>query len=275
MRKLLYILILLPLSFLSQEEEQLISRLNSLSHYKNVKWSKIESKITNPEKIKLITSIYNDATENYCKMDSVKNVTDFFNYYSGVFHFADIDNDKDIDLIFSGMECPAADAGVATIYINQDGNLKKAFSTNGEIREVIKNRSIIIYVYPCCGRLVNTVKQLTVSKDKVSLSAAVSFNLAELNAQFLPSKIKAGKTIEFKFSQEIKMAPQETIFENPYELKSLVIARTKDGAPAKIYGFYIDSAKQKWLFVKLNYEDIIVEDNTHKFSILGWIKEPK
>lgn len=275
MKKIFYILILFPLfSFSQNEEEYLIKNLHSLSN-KNPKWKKVEAKISDAEKIKLITPLYFDDSEQYCKGDSITNAEQFLKYYSSVFHFIDIDKDKDIDLVFSGMECAASDVGKVNIYINKDNKLQKIFSEYGKISEICLNRSIIIQRHSFQTTSSHLSSYIAISKDSVNLKAAIlryTYMHKAVATKMVPSKLKAGKTISLKFSKNLFLAAEE---KDPFN-----IAKTKDDVFGIIYNTYTDSSKQKWLFVKFPYMDVMQENTISSFDarktyILGWIKQPK
>ena len=284
MKIVIYLLLLLPFDFFSQqlEEKFLIANIKPLQH-KTVDWTLLEEKLSLTEKTKLLTSVYNDNTETYCKGNNITSVDDFLRNYSTVFHFIDIDNDADMDVIFSGFECPGAGAGMVNIYFNKTKKLKKAISLPGKIVDFEKNKSIIIYSAPCCAMTNNTINYYNILGDSLDILSSVSFNtytLSKTKTKILPSGLKAGQKIRLKYSTSVKLAATDSIFENAIGIKTVEIAKAKDLAEAKIYKTYTDKAKQKWLFVKLAYADLIPNESLKKVNprnavVLGWIKSPE
>ncbi len=276
MKNIFYILILIPLCFFSQkEEEYLIKNLHSLRN-KNPNWKKLEAKIGNPEKIKLITPIHFDDSEQYCKGDSITNAEQFLKYYSSVFHFIDIDNDKDVDLVFSGIECAASEVGKVNIYINKDNKLEKIFSDYGKITEFFSCKHFTISRHS--GNIISatTLSYINIEKDQVDFKSAIlyySYMPKAVATTIVPLKLKAGKAFSLKFSAGLYLAAE---IKDPFN-----IAKTKDEAVGLSYNTYIDEAKQKWIFAKFALSDVILtKDNpvpvdVSKTYILGWVKQPK
>ncbi len=235
------------------------------------------------EKLKLMSSIYNDATEEYCKSDNIRSVSDFLHNFKDVFHFVDIDNDSDVDVIFSGLTCPGIEAGVVNVYINKKKVLKKALTLSGKIVEFTKNNSLIVYSYPCCAMTVNTFSYYHILGDSLEPLTAFSFHnyrLSKTKTKILPAKLKPGKSITLNYSTVVRLGAIDSLFENAVGIKSVEIAKTKDGAQVKIYNTYTDKLKQKWLYVKIAYTDLIYDEeqqkaNIKKPALFGWIKEPK
>ena len=203
MKNIFNILILIPLCFFSQnEEEYLTKNLHSIS-YKDPKWKKVEAKISSAEKIKLLSPIYFDDSEQYCKGDSLTNPEQFLKYYSSVFHFIDIDNDKDVDLVFSGMECAASEVGKVNVYINKDNKLEKIFSDYGKITEFFSCKHFIISRHSGNITSATTLSYINIEKDHVALKSAILFYSHMPKAvatTIVPSKLRAGKAFSLKFS---------------------------------------------------------------------------
>lgn len=284
MKKLLSILILFPFTFLCQQKEELYLTQNIKAlQINNPQWKIQEADIDEQEKLRLIAPIYsNDSTEEYCKPDNIKSASEFIAHYKDVFHFVDIDNDSDVDVIFSGLTCPGIEARVVNIYLNKKKTLKKALSLPGKIVGFTKNNSVIIYNYPCCAMTVNTLSYYRILGDSLEALTGFSYhtyNLSKTKTKIFPSKLKPGKIIPLKYSTVIRMAAIDSVFQNAVGIKSVEIAKTKDGAQVKIYNTYTDKLKQKWLYVKIPYSDIIydgsVKTNGQKTQLFGWIKEPK
>jgi len=275
MKNFVYILIFLPLCFLSQnEEEYLIKNLHSLWN-KNPNWKKLETKISFEEKIKLITPIFFDDSEQYCKNDSITNPQQFLKFYSSVLHFTDIDKDKDIDLVFSGIECAATEVGKVNIYINKDNKLQKTFSGYGKVSEICANRSVVISRHSHATAGSRLSSYLSITKDSVNLKASILYyttTYKKILTAMVPSKLKAGKTVSLKQSANTFLAPEEK--------NEFITAKTKDELFGIIYKNYVDVKKQQWLFVKFSFADVMIQNSIEGIDakntyVLGWIKAPK
>lgn len=130
---------------------------------------------------------------------------------------------------------------------------------------------------------VNTFNYYRILGDSLEPLTAFSFHnyrLSKTKTKILPAKLKPGKTITLKYSTVVRLGAIDSLFENAVGIKSVEIAKTKDGAQVKIYNTYTDKLKQKWLYVKIPYADLIYDEEQQKANIrntalFGWIKELK
>ena len=138
------------------------------------------------------------------------------------------------------------------------------------------DRSYTVHNYPCCAMTINSLFNYRIVRDSVVEVSSVSFHkpLLKCAEVTIPKALSLIGEQEINESVELRFGAQNNSSDRSGLFKSLIFAKTKKGVEAKVYNAFIDTLGQKWLFVKLNYKDIIQEERFRKTSTLGWIKTP-
>ena len=164
--KLLIFTLLASLKSIGQtKEEYVIENLHTYMK-SNPKWTAISRGPKTSSENKLITSIIMDSTYTFC------DVWKTGGHYFDNFHFIDLDGDKDLDLIFQGLECGGFESQTVLIYMNIKNQYKEVLKVMGRMSSLTKSSELIIYKYPCCAMIENTMINYKIQKGLVQLNSA-------------------------------------------------------------------------------------------------------
>ncbi len=155
MISLICFFIFFPLTILGQEMSPKMPGLDAL-FAERFYWSHWESKPDSNLMSNLLEFAYRDSVVLYNEaLYSSGSFSNFCNAHKDSFHFIDLDNDGDLDLIFDGKEAPGYEGGTVNIYLNKDGNLELKRRLLGTIIKMERdsNRCVGFTVldYPCCS----------------------------------------------------------------------------------------------------------------------------
>jgi len=202
------------------------------------------------------------------------------------FHFIDIDGDNDLDLYYQGMKGAAFESTLVLIFINNNGNYQKSIDSPGRIVHLEKNKQIILYQYPCCGMITNTLVSYSIKSDEITEAYSLRFfnspilhsNSLGNNTEYeniMPKKLRKGLNYEIICGVEINLVPQDTILYPTYIDENL-IGKTKVDIVVTEYGKQLDDKGETWLYCKIPNEAISSSNCVTKYAskdikLFGWV----
>lgn len=216
---------------------------------KSVNLSELE-KITKEEKLKLVDQL-RPQFEYLATYDSWKEET------LDDFHFIDLDNDRDLDLVFTGWSGGEPDC--VKILINKNGDYKEVFKTFQKITNVqFKNNilsSISIHDPGCCAAYIEFDEDYTfdVKRDKLT------YTLTNRTALLYPTeepKDKFATPINFEVLNDkyfLRLTPKIDTVDQDFAEDTQpdnVIAEFKKGTTGTAYAERTDDTGRVWWFVE-------------------------
>jgi len=273
--KLLIFILLASLKLIGQtKEEYVIENLHTYMKSKP-KWTAISRGPKTSSENKLITSIIMDSTHTFC--DVWKTGSNYFDN----FHFIDLDGDKDLDLIFQGLECGGFESETVLIYMNINNQYKEVLKVMGRISSLTKNSELIIYEYPCCAMIENTMIEYKIHKDSLIESFGFTFfysfildQPAKNTNNILQHHLKKDKTYTLKKDSGVNYFPCDSIATPIFKRRGSEAKVTSD-ISVSTYTTFTDSYGVKWLYCKIPKENILVINERSKFPFLAWVKLTK
>jgi len=228
-------------------------------------------------KDELIEILLNDSTNSFCdkelKYISKKN-----------FHFFDIDNDGDTDILFQGRECEGFASETVIAYINNNETFTKSIYNRGRIAEIKLKKELIIYEYPCCAMIENNLLSYSVSKDKIELEGGITFFHSflftiknnplpsESYKDMLPKYLKSDTKLTLNENTVIKYCPIDSIIQPTY-IKNNSIGTLSKQVQVDSYSTYKDKNGKKWFYCIIPNTIIITSKHKLKLPTLAWVRQ--
>lgn len=152
---LLFFFIVYPLKILGQDISEKMPGVKVL-YPERFYWSSWESKLDSNLMNNLLGFAYRDSVVRYYEgLYSSGSFSNFCNAHKDSFHFIDLDNDGDQDLIFDGKDAPGYESGTVNIYLNKGRSLELNRLLLGTIIKMERDSNgcvgFTIFDYPCCA----------------------------------------------------------------------------------------------------------------------------
>jgi hypothetical protein len=283
MKKVLQILFLLLLSerTLGQNHEDFVIEKyfvltsNELS---------IESSVTDKNDIqkKLVFEIIQDTTNYFCLDEPERYISleAYENYLAELysnFKFIDLDNDNDLDIVFHGFLCGGHESESILIYLNKNNKYERTIWNSGKVVDFKNNKEFIIYEYPCCAMIENTLKKYEIQRDTI----INVFNLTFYNSPVLhihnkeyenimPKKLSKEKDAKLISGAEVNFIPKDSIYQ-PIFIENNLIIKTEKELNISVYGQHVDIKGITWLYCKIPAQTEKINGTTNYF--FAWTKK--
>lgn len=252
-------------------EERMITQLHELMH-SSLRWSAISRNDFTPVEKAMIGRLINDPTNAFCNDYRIDGD------YLDDFHLLDLDGDKDLDVIYEGFECVGIPTKTVIIYLNRNGIYRKVMNTPGRLASLKHGAELILYQYPCCSSINNTMIHYSLKADSLVRDAGLHFFyssiLSPLSKDYglmLPKKIKTGDHYTIKVSSGVYYVPKEQL-EKPVFIKESLAGRVKEETPATAYASARDKDNTLWLYCLIPQGAATLNDATSEFPLMIWLR---
>jgi hypothetical protein len=282
-KKVLQILFLLFLSiriFGQIQEEYAIENYSTL--ISNEIKIKPNTTFKNDIQKKVLIDIIQDTNNYFCLGDSdsynsKKAYNNSLKELFSIFQFIDLDHDNDLDIIFYGYMCVGNESESILIYLNKNGTYHKVLWNLGKFVDFQNYKEFIIYEYPCCANIENSLIKYEIQKDTlIKVFKFTFFNspILHLNSKeyqnILPKKLKKENDAILMSGAEILFIPKDTIYQSTYIENNLII-KTDHELDISIYAHHTDQKGNIWLYCKLPSQS--EDKNGMKNYFFAWTKE--
>lgn len=193
------------------------------------------------------------------------------------FKFIDIDNDSDLDIVFHGFMCSGHESESILIYLNKNNNYEKAILSPGKFVDFIISKEFIIYKYPCCAMIENTLEKFDIQKDTIiNVFNLIFYNSPVLHIynkeyeNIMPKKLKKDRDIILFSGTEINYIPKDRIDEPTHIQKNLILKTDKE-IKARIYAHHVDNEGNFWVYCKIPAQTEQINGTTNYF--FAWTKK--
>ena len=211
--------------------------------------------ITKEEKLKLINELE----------PTFKHLSTYENWQEKVlddFHFIDLDNDKDLDLIFTGWSGGEPDC--VRIYNNTNGKYQEVFEVYQEITKIEftdkKLSRLLIHDPGCCAAYIEFDEDYSFQVNKDDFKSKIINRTALLYPTEEP-KDKFGDRIPFEVLNDkyyLRLTPKidtvDQVFAEDIQSDN-VIAEFKKGTKGIAYAQMTDDTGRVWWFVEIDPKD--------------------
>jgi hypothetical protein len=238
-----------------------------------VQWHGLQNIKRSNREIKIVKNILQDTLLFYCYEE------EYFEDYLALFHFIDLDGDKDLDLIFNGRICGGHESESIYVFMKKDGQYKLIVTESGKVLNIEKNKEILFYQYPCCASISNFFRNYKISKDTLVSDYTVLF----YSVSFWPSEsefaYKMKKSNSIKLTQNTLLYMYTTKESNHilYSEENNNIGKINDEIEVFTYFNYMDEHDNKWSFVLIDVKYIdFIDDRLNGLKpnyIMLWVPD--
>jgi hypothetical protein len=234
----------------------------------------------NEQQKKVLLDIILDTSNHFClgRPDDYYSVEAYENYLEELysfFTFIDIDGDNDLDLIFDGYQCSGHESESVLIYVNRNSKYEPILINRGKLVHFIKSKELIVYEYPCCAMLENTLKKYVIQKDTLFGEYSLTFydspilhDNPELDI-ILPKKFKKENNVVLIAGAAINYVPKDTI-NRPTILQNNLLFKTEAELLVTVYARHIDKNGIVWLYCKIPLH--LKQNNDESGFFFGWVQ---
>lgn len=251
--------------------ERMITQLHELMH-SSLRWSAISRNDFTPAERDMIGRLINDPANAFCNDYRIDGD------YLDDFHLLDLDGDKDLDVIYEGFECAGMSTKTVIVYLNRNGAYRKALGTPGRLASLKPGAELILYQYPCCSSINNTMIHYSLKNDSLVQDAGLQFFhssiLGPLSKDYglmLPKKIKTGDRYTIKASSGVYYLPKEQL-EKPVFIKESLAGRVREETRATAYASARDKASMLWLYCMIPPGAAALSDTASEFPLMIWLR---
>lgn len=271
MRFVLYIILLVTTSVLYSQEEDRNKRLSFFSN-SEFKWEKWEYKCSDSLKIKIISKIKRDFSD-----DSIERHTTYMRYDPNFFHIIDVNSDGKLDVVYNGFA--GSEKNSILLFINENGVFVERINTYGRIIGINKESSYLpmtfkIMDYPCCEDTVYGFEQYNYYIENNRIYYKISIKIKFFDKTVFPI-LTNDNYIEFETTSEeynLRSAPEII-----NEVENNVVSVYPKGS----LGTAIYSEKEKendrvwWFVIMRNNKKVLqtnlYEENNRNYYSIGWM----
>lgn len=230
----------------------------------------------------ILFEIIQDTNNYFCLGDpdsynSKKADNNYLKELFSNFYFIDLDDDNDLDIIFYGYMCVGNESESILIYLNKNKTYQKAVMNRGKFVDFQNNKEFIIYEYPCCAMIDNSLIKYEIKKDTLlKLFKITFFNSPILHIRsseyknILPERLKKENDAILMPGAEIHFIPKDTISQPTY-IDNNLITITEQELKISIYAHQTDQNGNLWLYCKIPSQSD--DKNGMKNYFFGWTKE--
>lgn len=216
----------------------------------------------------LIQNIITDTSNYFCVGDEFKE-----EHYKH-FHFVDLDGDNDLDLVFSGRLCPGFESESVLVFINHKRKYELQLSARGRIAEITREKSLVVYAYPCCASVEHKLSSYSIHKNKITAQTNVklfdlSFFADSSNPDiFIPNKLIKTQTVKVKDGTALYLVSKERFIDlNFFDSIQADFVFSQPNEPVTVFSRHVDNNGDVWLYCKIRNR----LDTTDAFVML-WLK---
>lgn len=220
----------------------------------------------------IIINLVNDTSNHFCD--------EFVNIYCELlsnFHFIDLDDDNDLDVVFYGLQCAGFESTSVIVFINKNGKYKKCLNAFGRVVNFNPGNNMIVYQYPCCAETINTLINYKFCKDTLIENFGLTFFNSPILTEFssdydniMPKILKKGNTHIIKTNSEIDFVPKDSLLE-PTFIKINKIGTTNSEIITKSYATHVDSKGVIWYYCKIPCDKIKLEKIKLEYPFFAWV----
>jgi len=256
------LLILLPFFTFGQETILMLNEWKSIHHKRDIEyhfdWENIENHASKVNKENFYNYIINNTSDRFCYALEEKSLENLITYQGHYFHFIDIDNDGDIDVIYDGRMCPGYESETVIIYLKSSNGYNK-ISYSGKVVNIKPDtKQITIYSYGCCAIPQSSLQFLTFKNDTVHKKSLTFID----NSMFYNDKFEnyhqkfVIEKINIKKNSDLYISPTEKfsgLFENRI---NNIFGILKNDESVKSYYRYIDKETNIWYLCVIDCDKI-------------------
>ena len=270
--KWLFIALLLNISGMAQtSEERLTERIPELIQAK-IRWSSLGKNAISVEDKNTVAQCIRDPANAFCLDPRIDGD------YMDDFYFVDLDNDKDLDLIYEGFECAGHSGKTVLVYLNKHDRYENVLRAAGRLVSIKPGTELILYRYPCCSMIENTMFRYSLKPDLLTEEMGLSFfyspiiNFAGHDFDdMLPAKLKAGASYRVAAHAELYYTPKDSISNKLFVPQSMAGYVTAESL-MQSYASYTDKSGETWIYGKLANQQMSLHNKKAEYPLLIWIK---
>jgi hypothetical protein len=258
-------------------EKYCIENLASLT--KTNDWKKKTTKPPKSDQERILRVAFQDSSFAFSNVSDQSKLPDSIQvegHWDSAFiaqhYFIDIDNDKDLDVVFDGAHYVGSTEGNVDVYVNKKGKFTKAISTNGKLTFVLGKidsaYALVIYRYPVGNRIEHGLEGYTCEKDKLNPMASLTF-FGEV-----PTGLAEAGALELPFNTLIKISTKSPKAPSFVELGPLKqVNQWKQTVPVKYYSTLKDKFGEDWYFIKIKSKELVETKYPEWKTVLAWMKK--
>lgn len=254
-------------------ESRLIEGMNDLIK-QNINWNNISRNDFTPAEKNVIGQLTKDSSNAFCLDFRIDGD------YLDDFHLLDLDDDKDLDVIFEGFECAGLSTKTVLIYLNKKNRYEKALGAAGRIAAIQPGSELTLYRYPCCAMIDNTLIHYIIRNDSLIEDAGLSFffspTLKPLSKDYdlmIPKKLKAGNHYTLKAKSGIHYLPKDSL-EHPVFIKESLAGLVNAETIVTAYASTTDKQGISWLYCRVLKDVVSLKNNKPvDYPLMVWIKQ--
>lgn len=242
----------------------------------DIEWSKIAKNTLSKRERESIKKILSDTAHFQCYE------SEYFEIYLRDFHFIDLDDDSDLDILYSGRLCPGYESESVVVYINKEGKYIRKMLHNGRVLDFDRSTNqLFCYSYPCCSSFSHIYSSFSFGGDNTYLDFSIisfaeqlgSDNSIKRPSQLLNSDfLTLHKNTELFFFSDGNEEIMYSGFKNLMGVTNKVIT-------VSVYDKKTDKSEVTWYYIAVKTEDIELRNNEQSayFSpqdqyLMLWIK---
>jgi hypothetical protein len=278
--RILFILLLSFRAFGQNSEDQVVESYFVLTT-KEINIENSATELSHAQK-KVLFEIVKGSTNYFClgEPEEYSTKETYENYllelYSK-FKFIDIDNDSDLDIVFHGLMCSGHESESILIYLNKNNNYERVILSSGKFVDFVISKEFIIYKYPCCAMIENTLEKYEIQKDTIiNVFNLIFYNSPVLHIHnkeyenIMPSRLKKERDIILFSGTEINYIPKERI-NKPTHIQKNLILKTEKEIKVSVFAHYIDNEGDIWVYCKIPAQTDQTNGTTNYF--FAWTKK--
>jgi len=272
-----------------------------------IDWNSIET-FDQDATLDFLTYLYNrpqDSTnyfwhEKYNSYGDFSSFEAFTAYHVPYVHLIDIDQDKDLDILYEGYEMPGYNTRTTLVFIRHKKRYFEVVSEDGVVvslnRLPNKTTELIVFHYPCCSEYTEALKVLEFSKsgtttifnqqEAIGFAGIMDERLNEHTVvPLLPNsfaEITTDSTYLFNRPDPENLLLDDSSMVDIEIDYALFIAQCKSGTTGRILDKYTDETGNEWYFMELDtaqadqftvYEYAFYDKTLEQYA--GWIPVDK
>jgi hypothetical protein len=199
------------------------------------------------------------------------------------FHFIDLDQDDDLDLIYDGWS--GSEPSCVRIYLNRSEIFEKVFDYGQSVEAVKIYNNQLKYIYVkdpgCCGAYLIHETEFTFNPISDDLKYEMDKQVVYTDQTEVPEKIFVNKK-DFKVVQDkyhMRLTPKIDTTDVPFhigELESNICATYTKGASGKVLAEKADQTGRVWYFVEMDTNAIPIfsvfyDHEQYPTNYRGWM----
>lgn len=270
--KWLLITLFLNISALAQTpEDRLIEKVPELIQAK-IRWGSLGKNAISVEEKNTIAQCIRDPANAFCLDPRIDGD------YMDDFYFVDLDNDKDLDIIYEGFECAGQSGKTVLVYLNKNDRYENVLRAAGRLVWIKPGTELILYQYPCCSMIENTMIGYRLGPDLLTEACGLSFFYSPVINfsghdfdHMLPAKLKAGASYKVAANTSVYYTPKDSISNKLLVPQSMAGYATSESL-MQSYASYKDKNGETWIYGKLAGQHITLHNKKAEYPLLIWIK---